>query len=285
MSRRSLAVVLAAALLGATVLAAGVADARTLPAPGTPTQVASLVAASHSIERVPSNVVPPIANVAADNAASWGYWKIAHGCTTATECVYGDTASTHTVALFGDSHAAMWLPALDWVGRRLGFRVVLLWSAGCPAADVNVWNSSSRSINAACNTFRAQSLVVIAKLAPELVLTANRTADVLGVAGKYVPSATWQAGLETTLKTLLADKLKVAVIGDVSPLSSQIPGCLAAFPRGVQRCSSPNPNPAMHTELKAEVAAAKDEGVPYLDPQPWLCTKVCSPIVGKYVVY
>jgi hypothetical protein len=272
-------------VLAVAVLAAAVAGAKVLPVPGTPSVIAAEVASSHTIEKLPGDLVPPLADLGSDNAAAWGYWKITHGCTTTTECVYGDRTSTQTVAMLGDSHAAMWLPAIDWVGRHLGFRVVLLWRPACPAADVSVWDPSLHAIDAGCNAFRKASIAAIEKLAPTLVLTANRTANVLGEGSRFIPSATWRAGLERTLATFLADKLKVAVIGDVTPLTNPIPACLAVHPTGVQDCSSPNPNPAKNTQRKAEEAAAKDEGVPYVNPEPWLCTNVCSPIVGKYAAY
>ena len=180
---------------------------------------------------------------------------------------------------------AMWLPALDWVGRHLGFRVVLLWRPGCPAADVTVLSESTHRVDTGCDAYRKAMFTAIVTLAPELVLTANRTTDVVGKNGRYVTHAAWQAGLTTTISSLLVDKLHVAVVGDVSPLSSQIPQCLAAHPDSVQRCSSPNPNPETHSERTAEIAAARADGVPYLDPEPWLCTETCSPIIGKYAAY
>lgn len=275
---------LASVLASLVVGVAGTAARTTpLPQPGTPRQVASLVAASSRIERLPRNLVPPLPALPADNAATYypGTW---HGCSSVTQCVYGDRASATTVLLLGDSHAAMWLPALAWVGHHLTLRVVLLWYPGCPAADVEVWDPTTRSANIGCTAFRASALKAIARVAPALVLTTNRTANVLGADDRSIPNAVWQQGLEATLATLLADKLRVAVIGDVTMLSSDAPVCLAAYPRAVQRCSSPNPNPAKRTHRADEVAAAKAEGVPYLDPQPWLCTRTCSPVVGRYAV-
>jgi SGNH domain (fused to AT3 domains) len=275
----------ASALAAATLLVAGIASATRLPSPGTPAEIAALVASSHRITSLPSDLVPSLQRVGDDNAASWGYWKAKDGCTGTTQCVYGDTAATAAVALLGDSHAAMWLPALDWVGRQLHFRLVVLWRPGCPASDVTVLDPTNHEVDTGCDAYRRASLSAIERLAPALVLMADRTTDVLAASGRDVPTGTWRKGLATTIATLLSHGLKVAVIGDVSSLSSPIPACLAAYPRAIQRCSSPNPNPAKHTELAAEVTAAKDEGVPYVNPEPWLCTKVCSPVVGRYAVY
>lgn len=272
------------ASVAVVAVAAGIAAAAKLPPPGTPSHVAALVASSHTIEQLPSDLVPSLSQVPNDNTASY-YFKTKQGCTGTRACDFGYRAASTSIVLFGDSHAAMWLPALDWVGRHLGYRVVLLWRPGCPAADVRVWNASSHSLDAACDAYRKSSLAAIEKLSPALVLTSNRTTNVLGANGKLIPSAAWQSGLESTIASLVAHKLHVAVIGDISALSSQMPQCLAAHPQHIQRCSSPNPNPAMHTHLAAEDAAARAENVPYVNPQPWLCTKVCSPVIGKFAAY
>ena len=48
------------------------------------------------------------------------------------ECATGDTASATTVALVGDSHAAMWSPAFQQVAAQRHWRLETLTKAGCP---------------------------------------------------------------------------------------------------------------------------------------------------------
>jgi hypothetical protein len=255
-----------------------------LPSPGTPTQVAAAVKVAPKINQLPSDLIPAIQNVSYDNAAAY-FPATKNGCSGTTACVYGDTSATAAVALFGDSHAAMWLPALSWVGKQLGFRIVLLWYPGCPAADVTVWNASSHSLNEQCDQWRSSSISAITKLDPELVLLSDRTNDIRGANDKLFTNAAWQAGLETTIGELSSAKLKVAVIGDITAMTNMIPSCLAAYAKHIQRCSSPNPNPAMSEHVAAEMAAAKAKGAAYINPQSWLCTKTCSPVVSNLDVY
>ena len=238
------------ALAVVVVLVAGLASATRLPSPGTPGEVATLVAGSHRIETLPSDLVPTLQRVGDDNAATWGYWKAKDGCTGATQCVYGDTAAIRTVALLGDSHAAMWLPALDWVGLKLGFR---WWCSGGPGARRPTSPSATRLH--ALGRHGVQRLPVgvaadIEALAPALVLTADRTTDVARRERRGHPDRDLAAGPRVDPRQPSCTARHVAVIGDVTPLSTEIPECLAAYPRAVQqRCSSPNPNPAMRTEL------------------------------------
>lgn len=268
----------------AVVACSAAAGANNLPKPGTPTAVAALVKASVKIESLPSNLVPKVSNAADDNIAA--YYPVARtGCSGPTQCVFADKGSAKVAVLFGDSHAAMWLLPLITLAKADDLRVVLLWFGGCPDADVSVWNPSDHSINTACNKFRSSSFKVIKALHPVITLVSNRTTDIHGAGNALITASAWQAGLETTLTTLQSDGDHPVVIGDITALTSDLPECLAVHPKGVQACSSPNPNPARKNLVAAEEAAATATATPYVDPQPWLCDAVCSPIVGNYIVY
>ena len=49
---------------------------------------------------------------------------------------FGDTKSSTTIVLFGDSHAEHWLGALDRYGRERGVKVVAMVKGGCPVAEM-----------------------------------------------------------------------------------------------------------------------------------------------------
>ncbi len=81
-------------------------------------QVQAAVAASADLKAVPSNLNPPLADAAAELNDLFRYgcmrsaWQVRQ-----PECATGDTASSTTVAVVGDSDAAMWNPAFRH-GRR-----------------------------------------------------------------------------------------------------------------------------------------------------------------------
>ncbi len=275
------------AMVGLLVSVNGTAGATVpLPKPGTAVQVAQLVAGSSGITSLPAKLLPPLGQVTSDEAAAY-YGVVSRRCVGVTKCVFGDTKSTTLVVLFGDSHAQMWLPAFVPIARSNHFKVALVWLSGCPAANVSVWDASTHSINTYCNSFRASNVASIIKAKPALVLLADRTSDIPGPSNKLISDATWQAGLESTIASLRAAKLRVAVIGDITAFDTKhpVPACLAAHPTSVQSCSVANPNPVTHQHFAAEQAAASAESVPYLNPQPWLCTTVCSQVIGTMVAY
>jgi SGNH domain-containing protein len=266
-------------------VAAGASAAPELPKPGTAAQVAALVSASSSIETLPSKLVPPLTQVPWDSPGT--YYPVANrACGGVSKCIFGDTASEATIVLFGDSHAQMWLPALVPVAKAAGDRLVLVWEPGCPAATVSVWDAPTHSVNASCNRFRTSMVARIKKLDPVLVLLADRTSDIPGANNRPTTSLEWQTGLAQTITELKTTSTHVAVIGDITVFSPlQLPQCLATFPTAVQTCSVMNPNGKTTQHFAAEMAAAKAEGVRYINPQPWLCTTVCSPVIGTMAAY
>ncbi len=56
------------------------------------------------------------------------------------DCTAGDPASSQSVVLIGDSHAAQWQPALQRAVAARGWRLVLRTLSACPATDVRVWD-------------------------------------------------------------------------------------------------------------------------------------------------
>ncbi len=60
------------------------------------------------------------------------------------ECATGDTASTTTVALVGDSHAAMWNPAFQQIAAQRHWRLETLAKAACPLMDLPITNPFRR---------------------------------------------------------------------------------------------------------------------------------------------
>ena len=219
------AVAVAAAALGATTVALGVAR---LPTPGTESQVAALVAASSSIERLPIELVPPLAQAATDTPGTY-YAAAGRHCNGVTQCVFGAVRSKRSIVLFGDSHAQMWLPALAPAAQSLGYRLSLVWTSGCPAATVSVWDAETHSVNQACSSWRTRMVAKIHRLGPALVLLASRTSDIPGPRNHPTTNAAWTAGLERTITELESATTTVAVIGDITVFS---PNPLPAVPRG-----------------------------------------------------
>ncbi len=248
-----------------------------MPTPGTASQVKALVASSTSITKLPSHLVPSLPSAPYDTPGHY-YPTSANGCSTTSQCVYGDTTSITTVVLYGDSHAQMWLPALAPVATLEKFRLVLVWHSACPYADLTTaWS--------VCRGFRSTAISEIQKIHPALVLLAEKVSNVVGPGGTTFTNAQWQKGVETTVTALTTTTTRVAVVGDLSQFDSSVPACLDAYATNVQKCAIFNPNPKYTQHFNAEKMAAAATNAAYVNTQPWLCTKRCSPVVGAMIVF
>ncbi len=245
-------------------------------APPTLSQLTALVTASTKITAADSAVLTEIYKGVGVTGGPLSGYPIPSNCFTLTDCVYGDTSSSKIVVLFGDSHARMWLPALNPTMIAHHLKLVLIGHDGCPVPTINL----TLSKYAGCNQIRINALKLIATTKPKMVLVANRT-----VTAGY-SAAVWKTGMTKTLKTLKSTGAAVVMISDVQLFDSPPPVCIASYPSDVQRCSIANPNPKQPGLESAELAAAKAVGVAYLNTNPWLCAPTrCSPIVGDVVTH
>jgi len=256
------------------------------PRPGTPREVARLVAKSKAISVLPASPDPTLQDLAVNNVQHI-YPQAANGCSTATQCDFGDLAAHRTIVLFGDSHARMWLPSLIPYAKSSHYKVVLLWLSACPAASVSVWNVTTNVPYTSCDTWRKATIALMDSMRPTLVLMASHTTRVYTSKGPTTlfTSAQWEQGDLKTIRELQKGRTKVALIGDITALTLDVPQCLAAYPTKVQNCSVPNPNAGVAGFYRAEALAAKATGITYLNPTPWLCTKTCSTVIGHFLVY
>jgi len=114
----------------------GAANAEAADQSLTPGQLAADLVAGSQTTQVPANLDPPLA--VAGGAVPL---VVKNGChlsrvrLRSRPCVYGDTTSSTTVVLFGDSHAAYWFPAVDEISLQQHWRLVDLTKDGCPAAE------------------------------------------------------------------------------------------------------------------------------------------------------
>ncbi|HEY9306077.1 MAG TPA: acyltransferase family protein, partial [Mycobacterium sp.] len=137
------------------------------------TQVQAAIAASANLKAVPSNMTPQFAEVDAEQDAYLG-----SGCLLSPlqggqpECVTGDTASTTTVAVVGDSHAAMWNPAFERLAEQRHWRLETLAKAACPLMGLPTSNPFRPMVELFehCEQWRAQIIARLAAEHPRLVV-------------------------------------------------------------------------------------------------------------------
>jgi len=190
--------------------------------------------------------------------------------TVSPKCEYGDLTSDKTIVLYGDSHAAQWLPALDLIGKKRGIKIVSLTKSACPSAEVIKELSSQYDVKD-CQAFRDSSVARINKITPlAVILTGMQpfTAPYSDVSAR----SWWLAG-ESKVFNRIKSATKFPIYLTDTPLPQiDIPDCLVAG-RGAA-CDTARP-------IAAEVAP----GLIPINPTPWLCTDTCPAIVDGIVAY
>lgn len=86
------------------------------------------------------------------------------------ECVFGVRGGI-PVVLFGDSHAAQWLPAMQVIAKEHGWELTLASKSGCPVSDIAPRIGSGAIYStAACVEWRREQIARIVEMQPELIL-------------------------------------------------------------------------------------------------------------------
>ncbi len=186
-----------------------------------------------------SDLTPP-PDVAVDDKGP----AVPDGCrsgrqyTEAWTCVYGDTSSSETVVLWGDSHAMQFTPPMIKLAEERGWKLVAMFRGSCLTADVEY--------RPACDAWRANSMRRIEQEEPELVVTATDTGN---------GYALWDEGVRLTreaseplLRQAYARTLRklsgftgqregrVVVIRDLPRATFRPPDCLLAHPEDLPAC-------------------------------------------------
>jgi peptidoglycan/LPS O-acetylase OafA/YrhL len=249
-------------------------------------QARDAVAASAGLRAVPSNLDPPLAKAPADKAAVF-----VNGCVRSWrelgqgECATGDIASPTTVALVGDSHAAMWNPAFQQLAAQRHWRLETLAKITCPLQDLHITSPYLGREYTECEQWRAQIMDRLKAEHPRLVVLdmSRRYGADFGFAS-YDPA--WIDTLGRTVAQLRSTGAAVLVLGPVPDPRSSVPTCLSGHLDDATACAPARPVAVDGGGISAERAATTGVGGHYADLTDLFCTaERCPVIVGNTLVF
>jgi peptidoglycan/LPS O-acetylase OafA/YrhL len=259
-------------------------------APATAAQVQQAVVDARRVTTIPDDVRPSL--TAAPN--DWGGLPAdALGCeahlavTSVPACVFGDPRGTHTMVLYGDSHALMWFEAFDAIAKQAGWRLVVLGKDWCHVSLVVRTNPPGFGTPGGrftqCDTWHRFAMARINKLDPDLLVVTEEPGGQLYPTGRITP-ALWKQGLATALNDITSPKTQKVVLGNI-PITAHInPNCLAQHESDVQACRG-LPDSFYRNMNSAEQAAANHSGARYINVMPWFCSTTCNDIIDNIIVY
>ena len=216
---------------------------------------------------VPRALAPPLGQLLNDRYRL-GACAAGSGETSARVCELGSTRARRRLIVLGDSHAAMWMPALIQFAQRYHWRLVPLIKPGCVPAAIASGN---------CATWYRWALTHVRRLQPRAV----------------VLSQTWWSGsaqegidaVSRALQDLAPLTPRLAVIEDPPGSGRATLDCLLARGATLGSCAfrvTPD-QMATYASLRLAARAAHAAYVPTLR---WFCVRdLCPAVVGTIVTY
>src|SRR5690606_33855983 len=149
---------------------------------------------------VPQNMQPSLTTASSDLPEIYADGCHVNGASAELPdgCEFGDPSAESVVALFGDSHAAQWFPALTSMTDQRGFRLQSFTKSSCPAADVQMVTDGVEDV--ACAQWRAEVMRILAASPPDVVVISG-FAHYPEYGTTSVDESSWNAGMARTITT------------------------------------------------------------------------------------
>jgi peptidoglycan/LPS O-acetylase OafA/YrhL len=254
-------------------------------------QVQSAVTASAGLTAVPANLNPSLADAPGEQKAIYF-----NGCVRdlfeggQPECASGDTASSTTVALVGDSHAGMWVPAFQQAATQRHWRLETLAKAGCPPLGVPITNPFRRVAQRLqqCEQWSAEIIARLRAEHPALIVVGlwRQYAGGNWRSGVTPYDPTWLDGLTRLVQQLRGTGAKVLVLGPAPDPRTLVPVCLSGHLDDATACAPSRSTAINPTGIAAESTATTAGGGRYADVTELFCTADrCPVIVGNTLVF
>lgn len=202
------------------------------------------------------------------------------------DCISGDPDGPTTVALIGDSHAAMWHPALEPVARQNDWRLVTMAKVTCPLQDLPIVSPYLGRAYSECEQWRSEVLDRLAIERPKLVvLSMSRRYGADFGFTSYAPE--WIASLTDLIGELReATGGRVLVLGPVPDPHTNVPVCLSAHLEDALACAPDRATGLNPAGIASESQATGASGGQYADLSQLFCTAdVCPVVIGNALVF
>jgi hypothetical protein len=188
-------------------------------------------------------------------------------------CVYGDPASTRTLAVVGGSHSIHWLPALDLIAKKHGWRIVVYTKSNCLFSE----EIGDIKYDEWCAQWNERALAILLEDRPQVIFT---TATRGSGAAEHVP-----AGFLSRWRQLQAVGIAVIAIRDTPWMQFWVPECLDMKGQDSSNCAQARANVLSSTSPFLNVNELPGN-VKFIDMSEYFCNDtICPPSIGNVIVY
>jgi hypothetical protein len=196
-------------------------------------------------------------------------------------CQGGDLNSKKVIVVYGDSHASMWMSAIDVIGKKYGYKVHLFAKLACPLVEVPIWSYQLNRPFTECTQWQQKVYPLIQSLNPEIIIVTDqwKPAVIDGKKSDFDTPFMWEKEFPIAISRVAKMAKKVFVIGN-NPSLTQDPVDCASKPRVNLALCSAGRTQADNAKFNGiEAKATRSVGGTYIDTVAWACTASLCPIV------
>jgi peptidoglycan/LPS O-acetylase OafA/YrhL len=180
-----------------------------------------------------------------------------------------------TVAIVGASHSSQWIPALEDIAHRSGWRIVSLTKSNCP---FYFGASVGEKQLASCHSWNERVLERLKALKPDIVFTTSTRFDT-ETDDEFVPDGYLEAW-----RRLEKYQVRIVALRDNPDFEFDVSACVELHGADSDRCALPRAK-VLETPSPVELIEAPDN-VRFIDLSDSFCDRSkCRPVVGNVLVY
>lgn len=199
-------------------------------------------------------------------------------------CSYGDRGASKVIALVGDSHAAMFIPAFDAWGITEKVRVDTYTKGACPfvAGEVE-YNGAAYT---ACSQWVQDVTQQLVTSKPQAVIsTMSRYRVIDGGALSFEDSKQpLTVMFEEALRPIQAAGIKTASLRDIPRPDMAVPDCVAKNGASLSKCALPA-SQALLPDGPDVRASERNKNIGLIDLSPAFCNNQCPAVIEGVLVY
>ena len=260
--------------------------------PATEAQVSAAVKDAETAKGLPSWITPEqLVKSAEDDSGLWALpdcnpdYEVS-SLPDIKPCTLGAVSGAHTMVVLGDSNASMWAPGLDFVGRRTGWRIILLAKDNCGPATMTYYQWQLKRDLTECNAWQQWRMDQVRSLKPDVVLLAGWYDGDKGIAGpdRTLTPDMWRDALVDTIHQV-PPGIRTVLLGNIPHITKPAGECLAQNSGDISRCAEKADDvvPAYANNALKDAAAAA--GALYVDVTRWFCAQTCPVVIAGVVAY
>lgn len=209
----------------------------------------------------------------------------------AVRCESGDKGSSTTIAVVGDSHAAMLLPGFEKVAKDKGWKIVSYTKGACPWIDIDISDvnvkQGSRPFDECRQWVQGVSKALITDQPDLIVAGMSRYRTINGGLVDDAESSTDNLvkGMRATWDPFLKQGVKVLSVRDAPQPGTIVPDCVAKNPDALNLCATQK-SVALSADPPEVLAAKGLAGTTLLDMTEAFCFgDTCPAVIGGALVY